>query len=134
MGNQVHGGDRLRRLLWTNMFLGLWLMISPFVLLLIYRGGFRATWQDLILGFVIAIFSLCRLLSHSHEEILFTDWVVTITGILTLINPLLYNYYGITLATWNNLIVGGAVLLLAIYQDRKDSGVDAWYQGHHQAH
>jgi hypothetical protein len=134
MRNLLDGGGRLRRLLWTNMFLGLWLMISPFVLLLIYPGGFRATWQDLILGFGIATFSLCRLLSHSHEEILVTDWVVTTTGILTLINPLLYNYYGITLATWNNLIVGAAVLLLAIYQDLKDSGQDAWYHGHHQAH
>ena len=114
------------------MILGVWLMIAPFALLMIYRAGFRASWQDLLLGFVIATFSLCRLLSHSREEIMFSDWVVTITGILTLINPLLYNYYGITLATWNNLIVGAAVLLLAAYQDLKDSGLDAWDHGHHQ--
>jgi hypothetical protein len=61
---------------------------------------------------VIAISSLSRLFSHSHEEIMFTDWVVTITGILTPISAFLYNYYGVTLATWNNLLVGGAVLLL----------------------
>jgi hypothetical protein len=65
---------------------------------------------------------------------MFTDWVVTMTGILTLINPLLYSYYGITLATWNNLIVGAAVLLLAVYQDLKDSGLEARDHGHYQAH
>ena len=123
----------LRRLLWTNIIFGVWLMIFPFVLLLVYRGSFRVSWEDLILGFMIAIFSLCRLFSHSDEEIMFTDWVVTTTGILTLINPLVYNYYGISLAMWNNLLIGGIVLALAIRQDWKDSVIDVGYQGHHQA-
>jgi hypothetical protein len=38
-----------------------------------------------------------------------------------LINPILYNYYGVTLATLNNLVIGGAVCLFAIYLDWRDS-------------
>ncbi len=111
----------MRRLVWTNLVLGMWLMVSPFVLRLLYRGVFKVTWVDFICGFSIAAISFGRLFSHTSEEILTTDLIVTVTGILTFINPLLYNYYGITLATANNLLVGGAICLFAIYLDWKDS-------------
>jgi hypothetical protein len=108
-------------MVWTNLVLGVWLMVSPFVLRLLYPGVFKVTWVDVIFGFSIAAISLGRLFSHTGEEILITDWIVTIVGALTLANPLLYNYYGITLATLNNLLIGGAVCLVALYLDWKDS-------------
>ena len=111
----------LKRLALTNLALGAWLMVSPFVLQLLYRGVFKATWVDVIFGFSIAAISLGRLFSYSSEDIIMTDWIVTIFGVLTLINPLLYNYFGITLATLNNLLIGGAVCLFASYLDWKDS-------------
>jgi hypothetical protein len=111
----------LRRLVRTNLALGIWLMLSPFVLRLLYKGVFKTTWEDFIFGFCIAIISFGRVFSHTSEEILVTDWIVTIMGVLTFINPLLYNYYGVTLATLNNLLIGGMVCLFAIYVDWKDS-------------
>lgn len=101
--------------------LGIWLMLSPFVLRFLYNGVFKVTWEDFIFGFSIALISFGRLFSHTSEEILTTDWIVTVMGVLTFINPLLYNYYGITLATLNNLVVGGVVCFFAIYVDWKDS-------------
>jgi hypothetical protein len=112
---------RLRRLLWTNLVLGIWLMLSPFVLRFFYQGVFKITWEDFILGFAIALISFGRLFSHTSEEILITDWIVTVAAVLTFINPLLYNYYGITSATMNNLLIGGLVFLFSIYVDWKDS-------------
>jgi len=111
----------LKRLVWTNLVLGVWLMMSPFVLRFLYPGTFRITWVDFIFGFFIAAISLARLFSHTEEEILITDWMVTALGVLTLINPILYNYYGVTLATLNNLVIGGAVCLFAAYLDWRDS-------------
>jgi hypothetical protein len=111
----------LRRLVWTNLVLGIWLMVSPFALRLLYRGVFKVTWVDFIFGFSIAVISLGRLFSHTSEEILLTDWIVTVMGVLTFINPLLYNYYGNTLATLNNLLIGAAVCFFASYLDWKDS-------------
>jgi hypothetical protein len=111
----------LRRLVRTNLVLGIWLMLSPFGLLLLYRGVFEVAWVDFICGFSIAAISFGRLFSHTNEEILTTDWIVTVAGILTFINPLLYSYYGITLGTVNNLLVGGIVCFFAIYLDWKDS-------------
>lgn len=95
----------LRRLLWANLVLGIWLMLSPFVLQLLYQGVFKTTWEDFILGFAIALISFGRLFSHTTEEILVTDWIVTVAAIHH-VHPLLYNYYGIRLATMNNLVIG----------------------------
>ena len=117
----VQGVKKLKRLVWTNLVLGTWLMMSPFVLRFLYPGTFRITWVDFIFGFFIAAISLARLFSQTEEEILITDWMVTALGVLTLINPILYNYYGVTLATLNNLVIGGAVCLFAIYLDWRDS-------------
>ena len=111
----------MKGLILTNLALGAWLMVSPFVLQLLYRGVFKVTWVDAIFGFSIAAISLGRLFSYTSEGIIMMDWIVTIFGVLTLINPLLYNYYGITLATLNNLLIGGVVCLFAIYLDWKDS-------------
>ena len=111
----------MKRLMWSNVALGLWLMISPFVLLILNRRIFRVLWGDSILGFGIATFSLCRLLSRGSDQIVLADWFVTALGIMTLINPFLYGYYNVTAAVWNNLAVGAVVSLLAIYQDWIDS-------------
>jgi hypothetical protein len=107
--------------MWSTLLLGLWLMLAPFVLKLVNRAVVKVLWEDLILGFGIACFSLCRLLSRRREEIAIADWIVTVLGVITLINPFLYSYYNVTVAVWNNVIIGGVVFLLAAYQDWKDT-------------
>ena len=77
-------------------------------------------WEGLLLGFGIATFSPCRLLSHRRGPIAFADWRVVTLGLLTLINPFLYSYSNAPLAKWNNWIFGGSVFILALYQDWKD--------------
>jgi len=95
-------------------------MLSPFLLAFLNRAVFRALWEDLLLGFGIATFSLWRLLSRRSQEIAIADWIVTALGFLTLVNPLLYSYYN-PVAVWNNVTIGSAVFLLAAYQDWNDS-------------
>lgn len=106
--------------MWLNLILGLWLMSSPFALAFLNRAALEVVPEDLLLGFGIATFSLCRLLSWRRADITFADWLITALGAFTLINPFLYSYYNIKTAAWNNLAVGSIVFLLAIYQDRKD--------------
>ena len=86
-----------------NLILGLWLMISPFVLVTLNRSILKTLWEDLLLGFGIAAFSLCRLLSRKEDEIVLSDWFVTALGFITLINPFLYSYFKLKAAAWNNL-------------------------------
>jgi len=110
----------VKRLVWSNLLLGLWLMISPFALVFANQRIFGVLWEDLILGFGIATFSLCRIVSRRKGEIVFADWLVMALGCLTLINPFLYSYNNAPLAKWNNVAVGGMVFILAVYQDWKD--------------
>jgi hypothetical protein len=120
----LHGSGvviHLKRRMWLNLILGLWLMISPFVLVTLNRSILKTLWEDLLLGFGIATFSLCRVFSRKEDEIALSDWFVTTLGFLTLINPFLYSYFKLKAAAWNNLSVGALVLLLAIYQDWQDA-------------
>jgi hypothetical protein len=107
-------------------------MLSPFVLAFLNRAVFKVTWEDLLLGFGIVTFSLCRLIARRSGEITIADWIVTAGGFLTLVNPFLYSYYNVTFAAWNNVIIGGVVFLLAAYQDWKDS--DAVKHRDHRAY
>ena len=112
--------------MWLSLLLGLWLMISPLALAFLNQVAFRVLWEDLLLGFGIATFSLCRLFARQNEEITIADWIITAGGFLTLVNPLLYRYYNVTFAAWNNVAIGGVVFLLATYQDWRDS--DPWLE------
>jgi hypothetical protein len=94
-------------------------MISPFVLELVNRRVFRVGWEDFLLGFGIATFSLCRLSSGRGAALL--DFGIMSLGLTTLLNPIVYHYFNVKVAAWNNLGVGSMVLILAIYDDRKNS-------------
>ena len=111
----------MKRMMLSNLLLGLWLMFSPFVLAFINKRIANVLWEDLLLGFGIATFALCRLLSRRREEIALADWLVTALGFLTLANPFLYSYFRMPVAAWNNVAIGGIVFVLAAYQDWKDS-------------
>lgn len=111
----------MKKLVFLNLLLGIWLMNSPFLLRLVYRGAFKVTWVDILFGFGIAAISLARLFSHTAKDLLITDWIVTTIAVLIVLNPLLYGYYGVSLAALNNFLVGGVVLLIAAYIDWRDS-------------
>ena len=63
----------MRRIMLVNVLFGLWLMLSPFFLSLIDKSAIKVLWEDLLLGFGIAAFALCRMLSRRAEEIAITD-------------------------------------------------------------
>jgi SPW repeat len=109
----------MKHLMRFNLVLGLWLMISPLALALLNQRSFQVLWEDFLLGFAIATFSLWRLWSRTGAA--FADFMMMALGLTTLLNPILYHYFNIEGAAWNNLAVGSVVFILAIYQDRRDS-------------
>jgi hypothetical protein len=111
----------MKRMMFSNLLMGLWLRVAPFVLAFINKAVVKVLWEDLILGFGIATFSACRILSRRSDEIAIADWIVTALGFLTLVNPFLYNYFKFPAAAWNNVIIGCIVFFLAVYQDWRDS-------------
>ena len=109
----------LKHLMRLNLGLGLWLMMSPLILELVNRRAFRVGWEDFLLGFGIATFSLCRLSTRRGAAL--SDLMIMALGLTTLLNPIVYHYLNVKVSAWNNLLVGSMVLILAIYGDRKDS-------------
>jgi hypothetical protein len=109
----------LKQLMRINLGLGLWLMISPFVLEFVNQRALLTGWEDLLLGFAIATFSLCRLASRNGAEV--WDFVIMVLGLTTLLNPIVYHYFNVRVVAWNNLLVGSMVLILAVYADHKNS-------------
>ena len=110
----------MKHLMRFNLVLGLWLMVSPFVLALLNQRVFR-----LALGryyYSVSALQLSRSAGlSSRRGAALADGLVGALGLITLINPILYHYFNVKVAAWNNLAVGSVVFILAIYQDRKDS-------------
>jgi hypothetical protein len=71
----------------VTILFGLWLMLARFILSLINKSVVRVLWENLLLGFGIAAFGLCRMLSRRPEEIAIADSIVTALASLTLLNP-----------------------------------------------
>lgn len=121
----------MKGLSWANFVLGLWLIAAPFALL--YRGISSTLWEDVIVGLLIAGFSLWRVLSSETAEMATVSWIVAGLGIWTLITPFVLHYNGNTTAMGNNVGVGVVVAVLAVYQAVSRSGMRPAQQ-HRGAH
>lgn len=99
---------------WINFILGVWLFFAPFTLG--YRGTTIALYQDLVVGFLIAGFALWRALgSNEKSPLAGVSWIVTILGFWVLISPFALEFRSVSVALWNNVIVGIAVAVLGIF-------------------
>ena len=73
----------MKHLMRFNLGLGLRPTISPFVLALLNQRMFRLLWEDFVLGFGIATFSLWRLWSRAGAA--FADFMMMTLGLTTLL-------------------------------------------------
>ena len=73
----------MKALCWTNFALGVWLVIAPFALL--YRGIQAALWDDVVVGLLIAAYSLWRALEIAKRTV--GNWVVGALGLWALVSP-----------------------------------------------
>lgn len=99
----------IMRLSGVNMLLGLWIMISPFVL------GFHqflpAVRNNTAVGVGIAFFALLRLSSIENQPV--WSWCNTLLGLWLIISPFLLGFAHLPPAMLNNLLAGALVQLLA---------------------
>lgn len=103
----------MKSLSWTNVALGLWLVIAPFALL--YAGVSLALWDNVIVGILIAAISLCCALASESKWVRASSWFIAALGLWTLITPFVLHYREVPMAMWNNVIVGVLVAGVAIF-------------------
>lgn len=99
---------------WTILALGLWLIVAPFAL--VYTGTTAAVYEEMILGIVIGALALWRGLSPETPSMTSVSWLLAAGGLWVLFAPFVIGYAGTTVAVWNDVIVGLAVLTLGAWQ------------------
>ncbi len=90
---------------WVNILLGIWVIISPFVLAFHSPKG---VWSNVITGVIVGILALVRWSMHqtgwSWLNIILAVWLVISPFVLFLGNA----------AMWNNVILGIIIAALAL--------------------
>ncbi len=116
----------LKGVSWVNFILGLWLIISPFVL--VFRGVTQALWDNVIVGIVIAILAIWRALAEESEGMTVISWVLALVGLWTLISPFVLGYSQTRNAMVDDVIVGIIVGILAIWRGSVTSASQPLHQ------
>jgi hypothetical protein len=115
----------MKALSWGNFAMGVWLVMAPFALS--YRRIQAALWEDMVVGLLIAAYSLWRALEI--EPMTVSNWIVGALGLWALVSPFALHFSDNTIAMRNNVIVGAAVTILAIWLT-----ANPWRHQHHRAH
>jgi len=93
---------------WANLVLGLWLVLSPWILG--FSGTSSATWNAVLLGLAVGLLSLLRLQGGPLWE----EGANVVLGVWLILSPWILGFSGEAGATWNAVIVGLLVGLLAL--------------------
>jgi SPW repeat-containing protein len=93
---------------WINIALGLWVIISPFVIQFARLPA--AMWNNVIVGIVIAVLAIIRTSAPRHTA---WSWPNVVLGIWMIISP--FALGAMTKAVlWNNILLGIVIALVAI--------------------
>ncbi len=84
---------------WLNILLGIWVLFSPFVLAFELT---KATWNNIVIGFVVGILALIRLSVPNQ-----TGWsrINVLLGIWLVISPFALGFFRVD-GLWNNVVLG----------------------------
>jgi len=103
---------------WTNLVLGLWVLSAPWILQQPTEGV--AIWNFWIIGAVVTAVALLGLFAFQVWE----EWVNAGLGVWLLASPWLLGFSSITVATWNAVIFGALIALLACWALVPFAGAD----------
>jgi SPW repeat len=94
-----------------NILAGIWLIISPFILS--YGNLPAATWNDIVLGIIVAAVAWVRI----SDTPVFPGlaWINVVAGVWLFISPWVFNFASNPTPLWNNLILGVIVFVFAIW-------------------
>ncbi|HWI28692.1 MAG TPA: SPW repeat protein [Stellaceae bacterium] len=122
---------------WTNLVLGLWLFISPWVLRYasgaatapagggagaaatggpagsvvgMAAAGANASWNAWVLGALIALLSISALARMEFWQ----EWINLLLGVWVFIAPWVLGFVALAAAAWDHWVVGALVFLIAI--------------------
>jgi uncharacterized membrane protein len=107
----------------VNVVLGLWMLISPWVLA--FQAQTTPMWNSVILGILIAAVALYALFQVFAWE----EWANAVFGAWLVISPWVLGFSGV--AMLNAVIVGALVLALALWALGTDKDIGCWWSPAH---
>jgi len=114
----MNNEQQIRTAGWINLILGVWLIVSPFLL---GFAGMGLSRSNVIFGIIIAILSLFQVSSPSEST--WAGWLSALFGIWVLISPFILGFVGMG-ALWNGIIVGIVVAIVAIWAATASSSAE----------
>ena len=93
----------------VNLVLGIWLIVSPFVLG--YAEQTAPAWNAYAIGVVIAVLSAAALWQFQKWE----EWLSAVLGAWLVVSPWILGFSVSRVATWNQIVVGIVVGVLAFW-------------------
>lgn len=88
-----------------NLVLGVWLVISPFILSYTTTSSY---WNQIIFGAIVGILAIVRLVS---PRMTWPSWINSLIGLWLIVSPFILNYVR-DVAYWNAIILGVVVAIL----------------------
>jgi hypothetical protein len=102
----------MKWLSWSNVVLGIWLIVAPFTLR--YSAVHGAMVDDVLLGMVIAAFAAWRAMGPETAGMRTVSWLVTVAGLWTMCAPFMLGYSSVPAAMANDVTVGLMVVILGM--------------------
>lgn len=99
-----------------NFLLGLWLIVSPWVLG--YTADTWPAWNSYVVGAVIAILAAISLTAHQKWE----HWATLAVAAWLIVSPWVLDYTALQTVFWNHIITGVIVGALALWTMAGDYG------------
>ncbi len=92
----------------VNLVLGLWLVVSPWILS--FTSNAAALWNALIVGAIFVALSLLALVDAKPWE----EWSELVVAVWLLVSPWILGYSALPAPTWNAVIIAVAVGAVAL--------------------
>ena len=108
-----------------NLILGVWMLVSPWALA--HQATTRPTWNAVILGVLIGLVALYAM----FQVFAWQEWVNAVFGVWLILSPWLLGFSDLFAAMLNAVIVGAAVLILAVWALGTDKDIGGWWSPAH---
>ena len=105
----------------VNLVLGLWLVVSPWVLA--YTAEAQATGNAVAAGILIAGLALLAV----YKVMAWEEWFSVALGLWLVASPWILGFSGVAAAMWSAVIVGLVVAVLALWALGTDREIGGWW-------
>lgn len=117
MENRQHWQD------WLNGIVGIWLIVSPWVLRFGMTTGPQSTmtWNFVVSGAIALVLAIAALSAYRMWE----EWVDVILGLWLIASPWVLNFHTIRPALWSAIISGAVIVIAAgwnLIDERQQAG------------